>query len=68
MGNPGVTTRSSPGGAQASENAILDRDGVDGICIGEGEYATLDLLNALEKNGDGSTVRSTVARPRKAPS
>jgi anaerobic magnesium-protoporphyrin IX monomethyl ester cyclase len=30
---------------------VIDEEGVDGICIGEGEYATLDLLNALE-NGD----------------
>ncbi|NLE75487.1 MAG: B12-binding domain-containing radical SAM protein [Chloroflexi bacterium] len=27
---------------------MIQRDGVDAICIGEGEYATLDLLNALE--------------------
>jgi radical SAM superfamily enzyme YgiQ (UPF0313 family) len=26
---------------------------VDGICLGEGEYATLDLMNALERDGDG---------------
>jgi anaerobic magnesium-protoporphyrin IX monomethyl ester cyclase len=30
---------------------IIEREGVDGICIGEGEYATLDLMNALERNG-----------------
>jgi anaerobic magnesium-protoporphyrin IX monomethyl ester cyclase len=30
---------------------IVEEEGVDGICIGEGEYATVDLLNALE-NGD----------------
>jgi anaerobic magnesium-protoporphyrin IX monomethyl ester cyclase len=33
---------------------IIEREGVDGICIGEGEYATLDLMNALERNGDGA--------------
>ncbi len=27
---------------------IIEEEGVDGICIGEGEYATVDLLNALE--------------------
>ncbi len=32
---------------------MIERDGVDGLCIGEGEYATLDLMNALERNGDG---------------
>jgi len=28
---------------------IIEEEGVDGICIGEGEYATVDLMNALEK-------------------
>jgi len=30
---------------------IIEEEGVDAICIGEGEYATVDLMNALE-NGD----------------
>jgi anaerobic magnesium-protoporphyrin IX monomethyl ester cyclase len=37
---------------------MIGREGVDAICIGEGEYATLDLLNTLEKDGDGA-VRLT---------
>jgi anaerobic magnesium-protoporphyrin IX monomethyl ester cyclase len=32
---------------------MIERDGVDGLCIGEGEYATLDLMNALQRNGHG---------------
>jgi len=32
---------------------MIEQEGVDGLCIGEGEYATLDLMNALERNGDG---------------
>jgi anaerobic magnesium-protoporphyrin IX monomethyl ester cyclase len=32
---------------------MIEREGVDGLCIGEGEYATLDLMNSLERNGDG---------------
>jgi radical SAM superfamily enzyme YgiQ (UPF0313 family) len=32
---------------------MIERDGVDGLCIGEGEYATLDLMNALTRNGEG---------------
>jgi anaerobic magnesium-protoporphyrin IX monomethyl ester cyclase len=32
---------------------MIERDGVDGLCIGEGEYATLDLINALERSDDG---------------
>ena len=28
---------------------IIEREGVDGICLGEGEYATLDLMNSLER-------------------
>lgn len=27
---------------------MIQAEGVDGICIGEGEYATLDLMNALQ--------------------
>ena len=32
---------------------MVEREGVDGICVGEGEYATLDLLNALHRNDEG---------------
>ncbi len=28
---------------------IINEEGVDAVCIGEGEFATLDLLNALER-------------------
>jgi len=35
---------------------MIEREGVDGLCIGEGEYATLDLMNALQRNGDGVTL------------
>ena len=34
---------------------LIEQDGVDGVCIGEGEYATLDLMNALERDGKDST-------------
>ena len=32
---------------------MIERDGVDALCIGEGEYAMLDLMNALQRNGHG---------------
>jgi radical SAM superfamily enzyme YgiQ (UPF0313 family) len=32
---------------------MIEHEGVDGLCIGEGEYATLDLMNALHRNGGG---------------
>jgi radical SAM superfamily enzyme YgiQ (UPF0313 family) len=32
---------------------MIEREGVDGLCIGEGEYAMLDLMNALQQNGHG---------------
>jgi len=32
---------------------MIEQEGVDGLCIGEGEYATLDLMNALERNDNG---------------
>lgn len=31
---------------------MINESGVDAICIGEGEYATVDLLNALQAGGD----------------
>jgi anaerobic magnesium-protoporphyrin IX monomethyl ester cyclase len=34
---------------------MIEREGVDGLCIGEGEYATLDLMNTLERSADDST-------------
>jgi radical SAM superfamily enzyme YgiQ (UPF0313 family) len=40
---------------------MIERDGVDGICIGEGEYATLDLLNALENDGDDAARLTELA-------
>jgi radical SAM superfamily enzyme YgiQ (UPF0313 family) len=35
---------------------LIREPGVDAICIGEGEYATLDLLNALQCGGDITTI------------
>ena len=32
---------------------MIDREGVDGLCLGEGEYATLDLMNALVRGTNG---------------
>jgi anaerobic magnesium-protoporphyrin IX monomethyl ester cyclase len=37
---------------------MIEREGVDGLCIGEGEYAMLDLMNALQRNGHGSAASS----------
>jgi anaerobic magnesium-protoporphyrin IX monomethyl ester cyclase len=35
---------------------MIEHGGVDGICIGEGEYATLDLLNALQTGSEISDI------------
>jgi anaerobic magnesium-protoporphyrin IX monomethyl ester cyclase len=35
---------------------MIEQPGVDGLCIGEGEYAMLDLMNALERSGNGVTL------------
>lgn len=32
---------------------MIEQEGVDGLCLGEGEYATLDLMNALLVDGEG---------------
>jgi anaerobic magnesium-protoporphyrin IX monomethyl ester cyclase len=36
---------------------MIERDGVDGLCIGEGEYATLDLMNQLERTEKGVQLK-----------
>lgn len=38
---------------------LIEEEGVDGVCIGEGEYATLDLLDALQRNGQGVEMTSS---------
>jgi len=35
---------------------MIEHGGVDGICIGEGEHATLDLLNALQTGSEISDI------------
>lgn len=35
---------------------MIEQEGVDGVCIGEGEYATLDLMNALQEGRDITTI------------
>ncbi|RPI53655.1 MAG: radical SAM protein [Chloroflexi bacterium] len=42
---------------------MIEREGVDGLCIGEGEYATLDLMNALQRDGDGALHLANPAIP-----
>ncbi|HUW13986.1 MAG TPA: cobalamin-dependent protein, partial [Anaerolineae bacterium] len=37
---------------------MIEQDGVDGVCVGEGEYATLELLDALEAGTDPSGILS----------
>jgi len=35
---------------------MIEEQGVDGVCIGEGEYATLDLMDALQEGRDVTTI------------
>lgn len=37
---------------------FIKNEGVDAICVGEGEYAILDLANALEKNEDITRIQN----------
>ena len=37
---------------------MIEQDGVDGVCVGEGEYATLELMDALEAGTDPSGILS----------
>ncbi len=35
---------------------MIEEEGVDGLCIGEGEHATLDLMNALQRDDTGGVT------------
>ncbi len=35
---------------------VIEEEGVDIICVGEGEYAMLDLMNAIDSNGDLTNI------------
>jgi len=37
---------------------VVEEDGVDIICRGEGEYAMLDLLDAIDKDNDITTIQN----------
>ncbi len=37
---------------------MIEQEGVDGVCVGEGEYATLELLNALEARQPYTGIRN----------
>ncbi len=37
---------------------MIEEEGVDAICTGEGEYPTLELVNALEKGQDYTSISS----------
>jgi radical SAM superfamily enzyme YgiQ (UPF0313 family) len=37
---------------------LIEQDGVDGVCIGEGERATLELMDALQSGRDHSRIRN----------
>ncbi len=37
---------------------IINLEGIDGICIGEGEFALLDFVRAYEKGGDITNIKN----------
>lgn len=39
---------------------LIEEEGVDGICIGEGEYATLELMDALQAGKGFAGVRNWI--------
>jgi radical SAM superfamily enzyme YgiQ (UPF0313 family) len=41
---------------------LIEEEGVDGVCIGEGEYATLELLDTLQRNGQSVELTSLAIR------
>ncbi|HYN44754.1 MAG TPA: radical SAM protein [Candidatus Limnocylindrales bacterium] len=43
---------------------IIEEPIIDIVCIGEGEYATLDLLNGLEKGQDITTIENLIVKDK----
>lgn len=37
---------------------IIEEEGIDAVCVGEGEYAILELANALKNNNDYSKIKN----------
>lgn len=48
--------------------AVLSTPGFDYVCLGEGEEASLDLVDALENGGDTSSIRNIWVRGGDRPS
>ena len=45
---------------------IVDCDGVDIVCCGEGEYPMLDLLNSIDKGNDYFDINNFVYKSAKS--
>lgn len=43
---------------------VINEEGVDVICRGEGEYAVLELLTALKKNRDYSKIKNLIVKKK----
>jgi radical SAM superfamily enzyme YgiQ (UPF0313 family) len=41
---------------------LIDQDGVDACCVGEGEEALVELLDTLEEGGDPSRIANWIVR------
>ena len=56
----GIKTKILIGGIHAtvSPETVLKEDFVDMVCLGEGEYACLELVNKLEKGEDISDIKN----------
>lgn len=56
----GIKTKILVGGIHAtvSPESVLKEDFVDMVCLGEGEYACLELVNKLEKKEDISDIKN----------
>jgi len=39
---------------------LIDEEGVDGVCVGEGEYATLELMDALAEGKGFTGIRNWI--------
>ena len=56
----GVTTPQAVGGIHSTmyPDMTINHDGVDIICRGEGDYAMLELCDAIDKQNDFSSIKN----------
>ncbi|MCK5707872.1 MAG: B12-binding domain-containing radical SAM protein [Candidatus Aureabacteria bacterium] len=56
------------GGPHATFDAqLIEKNGIDAVCVGEGDEALLDVVNALESNKDINDISNIITKSNRKP-